>query len=122
MSALPTLGGANSYATSINDSGQVAGSADDQSGHNHAFRYQGGNMVDLGALAALTSVADRVFLSTAGQMTDLGVLDDAPISSSGAGLRVALRARPSASTAAARSSARPARPAESATRFSTRAA
>ena len=51
---LGTLGGSSSWASAINDSGQVIGSsylAGDQ--NRHAFLYKDGKMTDLGTLGAL---------------------------------------------------------------------
>jgi probable HAF family extracellular repeat protein len=50
MIDLGTLGGANSSAFDINDSGQVVGSSDTSSGQSHAFFYSGEKMIDLGTL------------------------------------------------------------------------
>ena len=44
--ALGTLGGTSSYASGINASGQVAGSANTAGGAGHAFLYSGGAMQD----------------------------------------------------------------------------
>jgi len=46
--ALGTLGGANSYAMAINDSGMAAGSSQVSSGYVHAFVSNGNSMQDLG--------------------------------------------------------------------------
>lgn len=48
---LGTLGGGQSWATGINDVGQVAGMGITQSGQGHAFLYSNGALVDLGTLA-----------------------------------------------------------------------
>ena len=49
---LGTLGGANSYATAINSSGQVAGASQVSDGHYHAFIWSAATgMVDIGTLA-----------------------------------------------------------------------
>src|SRR5262249_30943758 len=47
---LGTLGGPTSTATAINNSGQVAGSADLANGLTHAFLFTAGKMTDLGGL------------------------------------------------------------------------
>jgi probable HAF family extracellular repeat protein len=55
---LGTLGGKDSWASAINDSGQVVGGsylAGDQ--NNHAFLYKDGKMTDLGTLGGTSSVA-----------------------------------------------------------------
>ena len=49
-----TLGGATSAAEAINDTGQVAGSSDTNSGR-HAFVFSGGKMTDLGVAPGATS-------------------------------------------------------------------
>ncbi len=58
---LGTLGGADSRAFSLNDSGQVAGwafvSGGLGNGVSHAFRYTGGSMTDLGTLGGTNSGA-----------------------------------------------------------------
>jgi len=91
---LGTLGGDVSQATSLNDSGQVAGWSkidSDYQGPRHAFLWTKGAMQDLGTLGGCCSRADAVnlagqvaggsvtaagewhaFLWTAGQMQDLG--------------------------------------------------
>ena len=90
---LGTLGGSASYATSINNSGQIAGDAD-TTNTRHAFLYSGGNMTDLGSLEGGESHATSInssgqvvgyasttnawptdwqaFLYAAGTMTGLG--------------------------------------------------
>ena len=93
MTALGTLPGGNaSYASGINDSGQVVGGANTASAQ-HAFLYSGGAMTDLGTLpggnasyasginvsgqvvgAAGTASATHAFLYSGGVMTDLGTL------------------------------------------------
>ena len=47
---LGTLGGANSVAMAINQSGQIVGTAETATGAQHAFLYQNGKMQDLGVL------------------------------------------------------------------------
>lgn len=48
---LGTLGGAGSWANSVNDLGQVVGGSNTSSGAAHAFLYSGGAMQDLNTLA-----------------------------------------------------------------------
>jgi probable HAF family extracellular repeat protein len=57
---LGTLGGDNSYATAINDSGRVVGSADDASASQHGFLYASDRMRDLGTLGGLSSSAEGI--------------------------------------------------------------
>jgi probable HAF family extracellular repeat protein len=47
---LGTLGGANSAAVAINQSGAIVGTSETASGAQHAFLYQNGQMHDLGVL------------------------------------------------------------------------
>ena len=54
---LGTLGGANSNARGINDSGQIVGGSDNASGQFHAYVYAGGSMSDLGTLGGDRSEA-----------------------------------------------------------------
>jgi len=88
---LGTLGGNQSYAYGINNSGQVVGNSLDSSGNTHAFLYSSGTMTDLGTLGGSLSWAyaindsgqvvgdslnssgnDHAFLYSSGTMTDLG--------------------------------------------------
>ena len=92
---LGTLGGDDSYACSINSSGEVAGYSWTVSGYPgtpHAFLYQNGRMTDLGTLGGSTSSAYGIndsgqvvgmastraggdaFLYSSGTMSDLGTL------------------------------------------------
>jgi probable HAF family extracellular repeat protein len=57
---LGTLGGDNSYARAINDSGRVVGSADNAEAIQHGFLYSGGRMRDLGTLGGLYSSAEGI--------------------------------------------------------------
>ena len=88
---LGTLGGSESFAYGINDSGQVAGEAVTVAGAAHAFLYSNGTMTDLGTLGGSYSVASGIndggtivgssntsggnthaFLYSNGAMNDLG--------------------------------------------------
>ena len=57
---LGTLGGPDSYATAINDSGTIVGRADDAGGNTRAFIVVGGVMSDLGTLGGANSRADGI--------------------------------------------------------------
>src|SRR5438128_10677206 len=50
VSDLGTLGGSQSLAWDINDSGQIVGESTTADGETHAFLYTGGTMTDLAAL------------------------------------------------------------------------
>lgn len=94
---LGTLGGASSFASDLNDSGQVVGAALTAAGAGHAFLFSSGVMSDLGTLPGDTtssaaavnnfvqvvgsssagtglSSVTRAFLYSGGAMTDLGSL------------------------------------------------
>jgi probable HAF family extracellular repeat protein len=96
MTSLGTLGGTQSVAVGINDSGQVVGGAQEGSENFRPFRWQNGTMTDLGTLGgsskspfhrgnAINASGDVVGMSVAaggadhafywdGSMADLGVL------------------------------------------------
>ncbi len=57
MMQLGTLGGANSYATDINENGEVVGHSATASGYEHAFMTTGGKLTDLGTLDGGSSYA-----------------------------------------------------------------
>jgi len=57
--SLGTLGGNQSVATAINDSGQVAGGAQNGSGNFRPFRWQNGTMTNLGTLGGESIRADH---------------------------------------------------------------
>ena len=87
-------GGTNSYATGINNNGQVVGWSTTASGYTHAFLYSGGAMTDLGTLPGgssseayginnngqvvgwsyTSSGATHAFVYSGGAMTNLGTL------------------------------------------------
>jgi probable HAF family extracellular repeat protein len=95
MTCLGSLGGANSWATAVNASGQVVGVASTGT-TGHAFLYSHGTMTDLGMLAGSQSsraqginssgqvvgfsyfdgVGDRAFLYSNGTMRSLNDLID----------------------------------------------
>jgi probable HAF family extracellular repeat protein len=56
-SVLGTLGGSNSYAMAINNSGTAVGTAQVSSGYTHAFESNGGGLTDLGTLGGMSSYA-----------------------------------------------------------------
>ena len=60
MTDLGTLGGTTSYATAINDRGQVVGNSPTIAGVTHAFLYGDGAMTDLGTLGGTTSYATAI--------------------------------------------------------------
>ena len=52
---LGTLGGANSYAMAISNTGFIAGSSQSTSGYSHAFLSNGSSLQDLGTLGGVAS-------------------------------------------------------------------
>ncbi len=56
---LGTLGGKRSYATAINDRGQVVGKSTTKTGAEHAFLWQDGKMRDLGKFGWPGAINDR---------------------------------------------------------------
>lgn len=69
MENLGTFGGMNSYASGINNNGQVVGQADLTGGtSSHAFLYTGGTMQDLGTLPGYTWISDARCINDSGQV------------------------------------------------------
>jgi probable HAF family extracellular repeat protein len=68
MTDLGTLGGASSFVSGINDSGQVVGRSETATGSEHAFITgpDGHGMTDLGTLGG--SFSDAVGINEAGQV------------------------------------------------------
>lgn len=54
---LGTLGGTQTYASGINNSGQVVGTSELPDSSSHAFLYSDGRMTDLGTLGGFGSFA-----------------------------------------------------------------
>lgn len=96
MKGLGGLGGAQSVATSVNDSAQVVGWSTTADGRTHAFLYSAGQLTDLGTLGGDSSEALAInsggevvgrantsdgqwhaFLYRSGTMSDLGVIGGA---------------------------------------------
>ena len=97
---LGTLGGKTSFATAVNASNLVVGTATTATNADHAFTWKQGAMTDLGTLpggnlsqaegvndagqvvgfAAVSPSSNHAFVFDAGVMTDLGTLPGAPAS------------------------------------------
>jgi probable HAF family extracellular repeat protein len=84
---LGTLGGESSYATAMNDRGEVIGGSQTADGTYHGFRWRRGIMTDLGPVTPLdinnrgqivgyrnTDSGSRAFLWARGRVRDLGTL------------------------------------------------
>ena len=79
MTDLGTLGGTTSYATAINDRGQVVGSAETTPGSyiQHGFLYSNGAMTDLNSLVPADSlrgiaITDARAINEWGQIAAIG--------------------------------------------------
>ncbi|MGE5735238.1 MAG: hypothetical protein ACM34E_09130, partial [Acidobacteriota bacterium] len=72
MQDLGTLGGPDAFATSINDSGQVAGCANTDLVNQDAFLWEDGNMIDLGSFGGSYACAFQV--NNHGQVMGLSTL------------------------------------------------
>ena len=76
LTPIGSLGGNNSRATAISDSGEVAGFAALSTGYEHAFVYLGGKLIDLGTLGGGSSFAYDV--SDTGAAVGYSWLADGP--------------------------------------------
>ena len=94
LTDLGTLGGTESWANAINNSGQIVGTSVTSDGAEHAFLYSGGSMSDLGTLSggtmsgataindygqivggsSVSGSAEHAFLFSGGSMQDIGSL------------------------------------------------
>jgi probable HAF family extracellular repeat protein len=72
MQDLGTLGGPDAFATSINESGQVAGCANTDSANQNAFLWDNGRMLDLGSFGGTYACAFQV--NNHGQVMGLSTL------------------------------------------------
>ncbi len=60
VTTLPILDGTRSWATSINDYGQIVGSADDRFFHYHPCLWQDGSLTDLSAIITQTAAPNGI--------------------------------------------------------------
>lgn len=75
MQDLGTLGGDNSAAAGINDSGWVTGNSDTNlDAASHAFLYNGTTMLDLGSLTGPTGYSSGLAINDSGQVTGLSYI------------------------------------------------
>jgi probable HAF family extracellular repeat protein len=72
MTDLGTLGGADSWATAVNDQGQVFGTSSVAPGQYHAFRWERGVMTDLGAFRVSGANNRGQVVGTGGLVDDYG--------------------------------------------------
>jgi len=76
LNPLGTLGGRNSYATSVNDHGLIAGHSTTAAGYEHAFISWGGALIDLGTLGGTSSYASDI--NNSGAVTGYSFVPDEP--------------------------------------------
>jgi probable HAF family extracellular repeat protein len=74
MADLGTLGGSDSYASGINDQGQVIGASSTKNGSQHAFIWQRGTMTDLGTLGARFTSSSATAINDRGQVVGTSYL------------------------------------------------
>lgn len=60
VKGLGTLGGSESYASAINEKGQIVGTSKDKANRRRAFLYERGRMRDLGTLGGTEAVANDI--------------------------------------------------------------
>jgi probable HAF family extracellular repeat protein len=78
MRDLGTLGGTNSWAWGVNDTGQVVGDAETSTGESHAFLYSGGQMQDLNDLIPAESgweLHNARAINARGQIVGIGQIN-----------------------------------------------
>lgn len=75
IQSLGSLGGFFSYAYGINDSGQTVGYAETADRHNHAFLSSGGQMHDIGTLFGANGYSMAYGINQSGQIVGLSTVD-----------------------------------------------